>query len=246
MIPIKTEKEINIMRENGIILGQIMKKIKRKVAPGITTKELDRLAQSLIFKYGKCSFKNYNGFPACLCTSINEEIVHGVPSEKVLKKGDIISLDLGLFRNDFHADMAVTVPVGEINPETKRMIKVTKKVLKLAIKKVRPGLTFGDIGNTIRRYVESQGFGIVKELCGHGIGRELHEEPQVLNFGRRRSGPEIKPGMVFCIEPMVTMGDYRVKKAKNGLAFKTSDDSLSAHFEHMAAVTKNGCRVLTL
>lgn len=245
MIPIKSEKEIQIMAENGKILARVMKEIKNKVEPGITTKELDRLAQSLIFKSGKCSFKGYNGFPTCLCTSINEEIVHGVPSNRVLKQGDIVSLDLGLFLNGFHADMAITVPVGEINPETRRVLRVTKKVLKLAIKKVRPGITFGDIGNTIQRYVKSQGFNVVRELCGHGIGKNLHEEPQVLNFGKRKTGPKLVEGMVFCIEPMVVMGDYKVGKVKNGLVWKTKDNSLSCHFEHTIAVTVQGSQVLT-
>lgn len=246
MIPIKSEKEIEIMRQGGQKLAQIMEELKKKVVPGIKTKELERLAQSLILSTGgKCSFKGYNGFPACLCVSINEEIVHGVPSDRILKEGDIVSLDLGLFLNGFHADMAITVPVGAIDPETKRLIKVTKKILKIAIKKIRPGIAFGDISNTIQRYVESQGFSVVRDLCGHGIGKELHEEPQILNYGKRRSGPEIKTGMVFCLEPMTTMGDYKIEKTQDGFTWKTKDNSLSAHFEHTIAVAKQSSRVLT-
>ena len=247
MITIKTAEEIRIMAEGGRILAKIMKELEKRVKPGVETQELDRLTESLIFKSGgECSFKNYQGFPACLCTSINEEIVHAVPSARRLKEGDILSLDLGIFYKGFHADMAVTLPVGKISPEVQRLIRVTKKALKRGINKVKPGNTFGDIGNTIQRYVESQGFKVVRELCGHGIGRELHQEPQILNYGKRRTGPKIKEGMVFCLEPMVTVGDWRVKKGKDGQVFETADGSLSAHFEHMMAVTKDGVKVLTM
>ena len=264
MITIKSKKEIEIMAEGGKILAKIMKELEKKVKPGITTKELDRLAESLIScppkpflptealaKVGakedkiKCSFKGYEGFPTCLCTSVNEEVVHGVPSNRILKEGDIISLDIGMKYKGFHLDMAVTVPVGKISPEAQRLIRVTKKALKFAIKKSRIGNTFGDIGNTIQRYVEGQGFNVIRDLCGHGIGRELHEEPEVLNFGKRHTGEKIREGMVFCIEPMVSMRDYKIKKSKNGYTWQTADGSLSAHFEHMVAVTKNGVKVLT-
>jgi methionyl aminopeptidase len=264
MISIKTKEEIKIMIEGGKILAKIMEELEKEVRPGITTKELDGLAESLIFcppkflaaedlpsealaKEGKieCSFKGYEGFPACLCTSINEEIVHGVPSDRILKEGNIISLDLGIFYKGFHTDMAITVPVGRVSPEAQRLIRVTKKALKRGIKKVRPGNTFGDIGNTIQRYVESQGFNVIRDLCGHGIGRELHEDPEVLNFGKRRTGPELAEGMVFCIEPMVSIGDWKIKKNKDGCGYQTEDGSLSAHFEHTLAVTKKGYRILT-
>jgi methionyl aminopeptidase len=184
-------------------------------------------------------------FPACLCTSINEEIVHVAPSERILKKGDILSLDLGVFYKGFNTDMAITIPVGEISPEGRRLIRTTKKALKRGIKKIRPGNTIGDIGNTIQRYVESQGFNVVRELCGHGVGKEVHEEPQILNYGKRKSGPEIKEGMVLCLEPMVTVGDWHLKKTKDGFGYETVDGSLTAHFEHTIAVTKNGTEVLT-
>ena len=246
MIKIKSPEEIKIMAEGGKILASIMKELEKKVRPGITTKELDRFAESLILKSGgKCSFKGYQDFPACLCTSINEEIVHAVPSNRVLKEGDIISLDLGILYKGFHTDMAITIPVGKIDPEVQRLMRVTKKALKRGIKKVRPGNTFGDIGNTIQRYVESQGFNVVRDLCGHGIGKELHEEPKILNYGKRHSGEEIKEGMTFCLEPMVTIGDWKLKKSKNGHGYETADGSLSAHFEHTIAVTKKGCQILT-
>jgi len=252
MITIKTPEEIKIMAEGGKILAKIMRELEKKIRPGITTKELDRLAESLILKSGgKCSFKGYENFPACLCTSINEEIVHGVPSDRVLKEGDIISIDLGILYKGFHTDMAITLPVrspglvGKIDPEVARLIRVTKKALKRGIKKARIGNTFGDIGNTIQRYVESQGFNVVRDLCGHGIGKEVHEEPKILNYGKRRTGPEIKEGMVFCIEPMVTVGDWHIKRTKNGFGYQTEDGFLSAHFEHTLAATKNGCQILT-
>ena len=262
MIIIKTPEEIRIMAEGGKILAKIMKELEKAVRPGVATEELDRLAEGLIFKYGgKCSFKGHQGsdndhaepFPACLCTSINEEIVHAVPSGRILKEGDIISLDLGLFypsagsgqAKGFHTDMAVTIPVGEVSPETQRLIRVTKKALKRGIKKVRPGNTIGDIGNTIQRYVESQGFNVVRDLCGHGIGRELHEDPQILNYGKRHKGEELKEGQVLCLEPMVTVGDWKLKKSEDGFGYETKDSSLSCHFEHTIAVTKDGHQVLT-
>jgi len=262
MISIKSPAEIEIMVEGGKLLAKIMKELEKKVRPGITTKELDRLAESLISCPPKpwaaedkirCSFKGYKStdgetvrpYPFCLCTSIDEEIVHGVPSNRVLKEEDIISLDLGIFYNGFHTDMAITVPVGKISPEAQRLIRVTKKALKRGIKKSRIGNTFGDIGNTIQRYVESQGFNVVRELCGHGIGRELHEDPKILNYGKRRTGEEIKEGMVFCIEPMVTVGDWHIKRSKNGYGYETIDNFLSAHFEHTIAITKEGPQILT-
>lgn len=244
---IKVPEEIEIMIEGGKILAKIMKELKKKVRPGITTKELDRMAEYLILKSGgKCSFKGYEGFPACLCTSINEEIVHAVPSDRVLREGDILSLDLGIFYKGFHTDMAVTLPVGKVDSEVQRLIQVTKKALEKGIKKIRPGNTFGDIGNTIQRYVEFQGFNVVRDLCGHGIGKELHQEPKILNYGERGSGQEIKKDMVFCIEPMVTMGDWRIKKTPDGYGYQTADGSLSAHFEHTIAVTRDGGKILTV
>jgi methionyl aminopeptidase len=254
MIEIKTPQEIEIMAEGGRILAKIMNELKKRVKPGITTMELEKLAESLILKFGgKCSFKGYKSkdgesarpYPFCLCTSVNEEIVHVPPSNRVLKEGDVLKLDLGIFYKGFHTDMAITVPVGKVSFEAQRLIRVTKKALKLAIKKVRPGNTFGDIGNTIQRYVESQGFNVVRELCGHGIGRELHEEPKILNYGKRKSGEKIKEGMVFCIEPMVTAGDWHLKRTKDGFGYQTVDGSLTAHFEHTVAVESNGARVLT-
>lgn len=246
MISIKSEREIQIMREGGKILAQIMKELKKKVELGITTEYLDKVARDLVLKYkGIPSFKGYEKFPAVLCTSINEELVHCIPSDRKLKKGDIISLDLGILYKGLHTDMAVTVPVGDVSQEALRLIRITKKALKRGIKKVRPGNTFGDIGNTIQRYVEGQGFSVVRDLSGHGIGRELHEDPQILNYGKRKTGSEIKKGMVFCIEPMVAIGDWKLKKAEDNYGYQTKDGSLCAHFEHTLAITKIGCEILT-
>jgi len=246
MITIKTKQEIEIMREGGRILAKIMKKLEKIVRPGITTKYLDKVAEDLVFGNGaRCSFKGYQGFPNCLCVSVNEELVHCIPSVRKLKEGDIVSLDLGIFYNDYHTDMAVTLPVGRVAPESQRLIRVTKKALKRGIKKAREGNTFGDIGNTIQRYVESQGYNVVRDLTGHGIGRELHEDPQIPNYGKRHKGEKIKKGMVFCIEPMVTVGNWQIKRAKDNYGFATKDGSICAHFEHTIAITERGPEILT-
>lgn len=233
------------MSEGAKILSGIMKELTSKVRPGITTKDLEKFAEELIAKAGaKCNFKDYQGFPSCICASVNEEIVHCAPSGKILKEGDIITLDIGILWRGFHADMALTLPVGKISPEAQRLIRVTKKALKRGIKKAKVGNTFGDIGNTIQRYVEGQSYNVVRELCGHGIGRELHEDPKVLNYGKRHTGEEIKEGMVFCIEPMITAGHWKLKKTDEH-CFVTEDGSLSAHFENMVAITKEGPKILT-
>lgn len=246
MIKIKTKNEIEIMREGGKKLAKIMEILKKEVVVGIKTKELEDLAEKLILKFGgKCSFKGYKGYPFCLCASVNEEIVHAIPSERRLKEGDIISLDLGFFYKGYHTDMAVTLTVGKVDYEILRLIRVTKKALKLAIKKAKIGNTVGDIGNTIQRYVEGRGFNVIRELAGHGIGKKLHEDPQILNYGERKSGEKLREGMVICLEPMVTIGDWKVKKSKDGFGYVTRDGSLSAHFEHTIAITKRGPFILT-
>jgi len=266
MILIKTPQQIRLMAEGGRILAEIMQELEKAVRPGVITKELDRLAESLIFSYGgKCSFKGYKGqnsglgkpYPACLCTSINEEIVHAVPSGRILKEGDIISLDLGVEWRGFHTDMAVTAPVGKISEESKKLIEVTKNALEIGIKEIKPGNFLGDISRAIQKYVESQGFNVVRELCGHGIGKNIHEDPEILNsvsFDKETADKVkyfgdakliLKEGMVLCLEPMVTIGDWRIKKSKDGFGYGTKDGSLSAHFEHTIAVTKDGYQILT-
>lgn len=246
MITIKTPEEIKIMQEAGKILANVMEKLQSQVKPGVTTLELDRAAEALILSAGAIpAFKNYNQFPYSLCASVNETVVHGYPSNYILREGDIVGLDLGVLYKDYYSDMAITIPVGKVSFEAKRLIDVTKKALRLAIKKAKVGNTIGDIGNTIQRFIEDQGYGIVKELCGHGIGKDLHEDPQILNFGSRGTGPALKEGMVICIEPMITIGNPDLKQAKDGYGFATKDGSLTAHFEHTIAITKSGPKILT-
>ncbi len=246
MIYIKTKEEIKIMKEGGKILSKILNQVGKMVVPGITTNELNKAAEALILvNKAKPSFKDYMGFPAAMCTSVNEEIVHCYPSGRRLQEGDIVCLDLGVLYKGFHTDMAITVPVGKVSLDAHRLIWVTKKALKRGIKKVRAGNTTGDIGNTIERYVTDQGLGLVRDLCGHGIGKDVHEDPQIPNYGKRGSGSVLKEGMVICIEPMVTMGDWHIKKAKDGYGLQTEDNSTAAHFEHTVVVTKDGCEVLT-
>lgn len=249
MISIKTEKEIEIMREAGRILAEIMEKIKPMVVSGISTKDLDRACEALIFKYGvESAFKNYEGFPTVSCISVNDMVVHGVPNGYVLKQGDLFCFDLGIKHQGYFSDYAFSTLVGKPKPEDSekiRLIKTTHKALKLAIAKAKPGNTFGDIGNIVQRFVEYQGFNVVRDLCGHGIGKTLHEDPKICNYGKRNTGQKIEVGMVFCLEPMVTMGNWKLKKANDGYGFKTADGSLSCHFEHTIAITKNGPEILT-
>jgi len=246
MITIKTEQEIQIMRESGRILATVIKALEQMVKPGVTTLDLDRAAEALILSMGgKPAFKNYNGFPYTLCASVNEVVVHGYPSNYALREGDIIGLDLGVIYNGYYSDSAITLGVGTVSFEAKRLMMVTKTALRYGIKKAKIGNTVGDIGNTIQRYIETQGYGIIRELCGHGIGKHLHEDPQILNFGSRGKGPKLTEGMVICIEPMITIGDPSLKKAKDGYGYATKDGSLSAHFEHTIAITQSGPKVLT-
>ncbi len=246
MISIKSEKEIKVMAEGGKILAQIMSQVAKEVRPGITTEYLNKVARDLVLKSGaKPSFENYMGFPATLCTSVNEVIVHGVPGVIKLKEGDIISLDLGILYKGYHTDMAISVPVGKVSFEASRLIKVARKSLEKGIGKIKPGKRFYEIGKAVQKQVESEGFGVVRELCGHGIGKKLHEDPQILNFLTRGEGGEtIREGMVFCIEPMITVGDWHIKKAQDN-SYETKDRSLAAHFEHTIAVTRVGPKILT-
>ena len=243
---IKTKEEIKIIKEGGKILSNIMKRLKKEVIPGIKGEYLNDLAESLILKEGGIpSFKGYDNFPTALCVSINDEIVHGVPFKKILKSGDIISLDLGIFYNGFHNDMAITFPVGNVDYEILRLIRTTKKALKRGIKKAKPGNTLGDIGNTIERCIYGQGFKVVKNLCGHGIGRNIHEEPDVLNFGKRHKGLKLEEGMVLCLEPMASLASGEIKEGKDGFSYETKDNSVSAHFEHTIIIEKEGAYVST-
>lgn len=243
---LKTKQEIETIREGGKILAEIMGKVKEKAVSGVTTQSLNVFAEKLIKeKKGVPSFKGYKGFPAALCTSVNEVVVHGVPSEYILKEGDVLSLDLGLYYKGFHTDMAITFPIGNVEGEVLRLIRETKKALKRGIKKTKVGNTLGDVGNTIERHVKKSGFQTVEGLCGHGIGKEIHEDPQILNEGKRGKGIPLEVGMVFCIEPMLSMGRKEIVPSGDGMGIKTLDNSLSAHFEHTLALTEKGVLVLT-
>lgn len=249
MIIIKTEQEIAIMREAGKILADIIEKIKQQVIPGVMLKDLDKAMEALIFGYGvESAFKDYEGFPAVSCISVNDMVVHGVPNNYILKQGDLVCIDLGIKHKGYFADFAFSTLAGKpnsVDAEKIRLIKTTQKALKLAIAKAKPGNTFGDIGNIVQRFVEYQGFNVVRDLCGHGIGKDLHEDPKICNYGKRNTGETIKQGMVFCIEPMVTIGNWKLNKANDGFGYKTADGSLACHFEHTIAITKNGPEVLT-
>ena len=246
MITIKTQEEIKIIAEGGKILATAIKELEKIAKPGITTLELDKAAEALILSKGaKPAFKGYEGFPYSLCASVNENIVHGLPSNYILKEGDLLKLDLGVLYKGFNTDMAITVAIGTVSFEAKRLLNVTKKSLRLGIKKAKIGNTVGDIGNTIQRFVEDQKFGVVRDLCGHGIGKTVHEDPKIPNFGKRGGGEKLVEGMVICIEPMVTMGDYYLRKSDDGYGYATKDGSLSAHFEHTITITKSGPKILT-
>ncbi len=244
---LKKPEEIKIMHEGGKILAKIREELAKAVKPGITTSDLESLTKRLVSSYGvKPAFLHYRDYPAILCTSLNDEVVHCPPSGRELKEGDILSIDLGIEYKGWFLDTATTVPVGEISGNAKRLIEVTKKCLEIGTKELKVGKNLGDLGFAIQKFAESQGFGVVRDLTGHGIGKSLHEEPTVLNYGHRGDGPVIKEGLIVAIEPMLTEGDWKVIESKeNGFTYKTADGKLAAHFEHTIAVTKKGPLVLT-
>lgn len=253
MIKLKTEADIEILRAGGRRLGAILASLSTKVAPGVTTADLDDYAQELIKKDGDtAAFLNYRpsgarlAYPAALCVSINDEIVHGIPSKRVIKDGDLVGLDLGLKHQGLITDAAITVPVGEISPEARRLMDGTKEALAVAIKVARVGKTVGDIGAAAEAVAKRYGLGVVRDLAGHGVGYHVHEEPSVPNFGRPGEGPELRPGLVIAIEPMFTLGQEETKLQSDGFTFVTKDGSLAAHFEHTIVVTKSGPEILTL
>ncbi len=244
----KTEDEIAAMRQAGRIVAMILKTMVEQIRPGMETKELDTIAARELEKRGaKSSFKGYRGFPANLCVSINEEIVHGIPGKRVLREGDIVSLDFGAIFDGFQGDAAVTVGVGKISGESKELIDVTRGALEAGIKAAYAGARLGDVSYAIQDYVEHQrkGYKVVREYTGHGIGRDMHEEPQITNFGLPGSGPVLKKGMTLALEPMVNAGDWRTRVGDDQWTVYTYDNSLSAHFEHTIAVTDGEPEVLT-
>lgn len=246
-IPIKSDREIAIMRQAGRIVATILEMLSKQVRPGIKTKELDVIAARELERLGaRPSFKGYRGFPANLCVSVNDEIVHGIPGERVLDEGDIVSLDLGAIFKGFQGDAAVTVGVGEINSPAEQLMETTEGALETGIAAAYPGARLGDISVAIQNYAESRGYSVVREYTGHGIGREMHEEPQIPNFGPPGVGPVLKKGMTLALEPMVNAGDWRTRLGNDHWAVVTADGSLSAHFEHTIAITNDGPEVLTI
>jgi len=245
-IVLKSPQEIEKMRSVNRIVAEILLEVKEAVRPGVKTRDLDALAAGLLEKRrARSAFKGYNGYPAVLCTSVNEEVVHGIPSDRTLKKGDILSLDFGAVLEDYYGDAAVTVSVGVIDEEAERLLRVTEESLYKGIEKARPGNHVGDISAAIQRHVESQGFSAVRDFVGHGIGRAMHERPQVPNFGVPGRGVRLKAGMTVAIEPMINAGGYEVVVLDDGWTAVTRDRSLSAHFEHSVAITENGPYILS-
>ncbi len=246
MIILKNEYEIAIMREANRILAHLFEHIKSMVQPGITTIELDREAELFIRSRGATpAFKGYRGFPATLCTSVNEEVVHGIPGPRILEPGDIVSVDVGALLDGFYSDAARTFPVGTISPKVQRLLEVTSASLEAGIAQAVPGNHLYDISAAVQKVAESGGFSVVRDFVGHGIGRNLHEAPQIPNFGRRGKGPVLQEGMTLAIEPMVNMGTHKVMVKGDGWTAVTEDSSLSAHFENSIAITKDGPVVLS-
>ena len=246
MIILKSRPEIEKMRKSNAIVAAILEELSKKIRPGVKTIELDRLSEELALKKGaRPAFKGYRGYPYSLCASVNSEVVHGMPSDKELKEGDIVSLDFGILNDGYYGDAAVTVPVGEITPAARRLLRVTEEALYRGIAEVKAGNRIGDISAAIQGHVEASGYSVVRDLVGHGIGKSLHEDPQVPNYGSSGRGVELKPGMVFAIEPMVNEGTYRVEILRDGWTVVTADGKLSAHFEHSVAITENGPVILS-
>ena len=246
MIPIKSEEDLKMLKKSGKILFKIMRRLQKFIRAGVSTIEIDRLAEKLIKEENAISaFKGYNGFPANICTSVNEEVVHGIPAQKMLKDGDIISLDAGINYKGYISDVAITLPVGRIDPKSQKLIEVTRNALSEGIKQARVNNHLSDISYAIQTYVESQGFSVVRQFVGHGIGYSLHEDPQIPNFGLPHQGEVLKKGMVLAIEPMVNMGTWECKILDNGWTAVTKDGFPSAHFEHTVAITEAGPEILT-
>lgn len=246
MVHLKTAEEIQIMRESARILGQAHGEVARMIKPGVKTKDLDKRAEEFIRDHGGIpSFKNYNGFPYSLCISVNEVVVHGFPGEYELKETDLVTIDAGVQYKGYHSDSAYTYPLEGASPEVLKLLERTYHSLFLGIEQAKAGNRIGDIGHAIQEYVEGFGYGVVRELVGHGVGKKLHEDPEVPNYGKRGKGPKIAAGMVMAIEPMINMGTKNVVQEKDGWTIRTSDRKPSAHFEHMVAVYEDRTEVLT-
>ncbi|HHY71873.1 MAG TPA: type I methionyl aminopeptidase [Bacillus bacterium] len=246
MIICKTEREIEIMREAGRIVALTHQELKKHIKPGITTKELDNIAEKTIRFYNAIpSFKGYNGFPGSICASVNEELVHGIPGNRVLRDGDIISIDIGAKYNGYHGDSAWTYAVGTIDENTTKLLEVTEQSLYKGLEEAKAGVRLSNISHAIQTYVEANGFSIVREYVGHGVGQDLHEDPQIPHYGPPNKGPRLKPGMVLAVEPMVNAGTRYVKTLSDNWTVVTVDGKMCAHFEHTIAITETGYEILT-
>lgn len=246
MIILKSPKEIEIMKRAGAVVAQVHERLKEVIQPGITTEELDKIAEEYILKSGaQPAFKGYNGFPASICASINEEVVHGIPGSRVLEEGDIISLDIGAIVEGYVGDAARTHAVGKISPEKEKLIKVTKESFFQGIQFAKEGYRLSDISHAVQQYVESNGFSVVRDYVGHGVGRNMHEDPPIPNYGRSGRGPRLKRGMVLAIEPMVNIGTYHVETLENNWTVVTLDGKSSAHYENTIAITEGEPEILT-
>lgn len=247
MISIKSAKQIDKMRESCKLTKELFLILEDKIKPGITTKELDTIAYNFYKKHGATpNFLNYNGYPATICASVNDEVVHGIPSKRELQDGDIISIDMGCILDGWHSDAARTFGVGKISDEAQKLIDTTKESFFKGIEVIKHGVKLGDVSNTIQTFLEERGYGVVRDLVGHGIGRALHEEPEVPNFGKAGRGVRLASGMTLAIEPMVTAGDYHVNVLDDDWTVVTRDHSLAAHYENTVVVTREGCEILTL
>lgn len=246
MIICKTPREIEIMREAGKIVALTHQELQKHIAPGITTKELDEIADRFIRQHDAVpSFKGYNGFSGSICASVNEELVHGIPGNRKLADGDIISIDIGAKYKGYHGDSAWTYPVGEIPPETQKLLEVTEESLYRGLEEAKPGVRLSNISHAVQTYAEENGFSIVREYVGHGVGQDLHEAPQIPHFGPPDKGPRLKPGMVLAVEPMVNAGSRYVKTLADNWTVVTVDGKMCAHFEHTIAITEEGYEILT-
>ena len=245
-VHIKTDEEVELLRDSSLLVGKTLAAVAQRIRPGVTTLELDAVAEEFIRDHGaEPGFKGYGGFPNSLCTSVNEAVVHGIPNDKPLVDGDIVSVDCGVLKNEFYGDSAYTFAVGEIAPEIQQLLEVTKECLQKAIEQAVVGKRIGDIGFACQQYAEQNGYGVVRELVGHGLGRSLHEAPEVPNYGRRGNGPRLMDGMVLAIEPMINLGRKEVFHEEDGWTIVTADRKVSAHFEHDIVVRKDRADVLS-
>ncbi len=246
MIFIKNDEEISLLKESNQLVGKTLGELSKHIRPGISTLALDKIGEDFIRSHGAVpGFLNYGGFPNSLCISINDEVVHGIPSKRELQEGDVVSIDCGVLKNGFYGDSAYTFEVGEVREEVRKLLRVTLEGLYKGIENAVPGKRIGDIGSAVQEHCEANGFSVVREMVGHGVGRHLHEDPQVPNYGRRGSGVKLKEGMVIAIEPMINLGKKAIVQLEDGWTIKTRDGLPSAHFEHTVAIRKNGAEILS-